>query len=403
MSEQYIIEPLINKKLLLSKSDNIDINILKPIFERNIQDCKYKDEGLGNGYYSIIKFNNDCIRLYYRGCSIKPFSGDSYNHEATFYSESSDGLNFERKNNHMLFKNGCSHNFFPFLFDNKLYGIGGTSNSIGGLKLLKYDNQWNIVKNFVSDKDILVTPHGNNYDSLNLVIFNPNDNLYWVYLRHNLKTGRSAQYSTTSDLINFTEFKRMNFNSYDGQIYTTNVCVYPNSKTLIAFPTVHFQENNYYKKSAFAFSNNGSDWDFIDFNICNIQDSHMMCQGIIESEIMRKIFCYPYFLKEGILKCYSWDFHRIQEIKCNSVGTILFGPFKLKTNIIKINCNTNEDGYIKVYLYEEEKMISESKLIQGNHYFKNIKWLSKFLIEPTKNYNIGFELIKSSLYSLSFE
>jgi len=404
MNENYLIEPFINKKIILEKSENIEINILKPIFEKDVLDTNFKNEGKGNGYYSIMKLEENKIRLYYRGGYDSNLSRDSYSTECTCYCESSDGLEFVRTDNHVLFQNGCSHNFFPFKFNNQFYGIGGTTLSIGGLKLLKFDKEWKIEKNFISDKDILPTPHGNNYDSLNLVIYNPNDNLYWVYLRHNLKVGRSVQYSTTKDLKNFTDFKRININLYDGQIYAMNVCSYPNSKILIAFPTIHFQENNYYKKSSFGYSTNGSDWEILDSNICNIKNSHMMCQGIIESKELNKIFCYPFFMKEGVLKCYSWDFHRIQEIKCEDLGKIKFGPYKFEKNKkIKINCRTIFDGFIKINLISNNNLITTSKKIRGNLYFNDIIWNYNIEFDENLEYNLEFELYKSSLYSILFE
>ena len=403
MDDNYLIEPFINKKNIKSKTDNIEINILKPKFEKDILDVNYTHEGKGNGYYSVMQLDDNIIRLYFRGGPVNILKKDNYAYESTCYCDSNNGLDFIRNKNHQLFKNGCSHNFFPFKFNNEFYGIGGTTLSMGELKLLKYDKEWKIQRNFISCKNILPTTHGNNYDSLNLVIFNPNDNLYWVYLRHNLKVGRSVQYCTTNDLQTFSDFKRININAFDGQLYTMNVCVYPNSKTLIAFPTIHFEENNFYKKSSFGYSSNGSDWTILDSNICDISKSHMMCQGIIESKKMKKIFCYPYLINEGLLKCYSWDFHRIQEIKCDNLGKIRFGPFKFRTNKkIKINCQTNSDGFIKIILINDNNLIAVSKIIRGNHYFECVSWNHNLEFDENIEYDLEFELYNSSLYSILF-
>jgi hypothetical protein len=395
-----MIEPFFNKILIKGKTNNIQIHILKPKYEKDIQDCNYKNEGLGNGYYTVLK-SNDNIRMYYRG-GTSGVKIDTYHTESTCYSESLDGLNFYRPDNHMLFKNGCSHNFFPFIFKNELYGIGGTKTSMKGLKLLKYDKTWNILKDIVKESVILkFVKHENHFDSQNTLVYNQHFNKYFLYLRHNDKI-RMVQYSMTEDLVNFSPFKLVNFNNYNDEIYTPNFFPYPNSKYLIGFPSTHNQ-SKLFKQATLSFTNDGINWNIVDFNLCDIKDSYMLANGIIESEKMKKIFCYPYLLDKGILQCYSWDFHRIQEIKCDELGKIKFGPFKISSNKIKINCKTNTDGFIKVNLFENEKLITTSKFIKGNIYFDEINWISKFEVEPTKNYDIEFELFNASLFSISFE
>ena len=65
------------------------------------------------------------------------------------------------------------------------------------------------------------------YDSLGSIIYNDEKELYFLYHRANIGTGRrTIQYSTSPDLINWSEYNLVNFgdnyNYFNSNIYISN-------------------------------------------------------------------------------------------------------------------------------------------------------------------------------------
>jgi hypothetical protein len=407
-----LIEPLLNYDLILEKSDNIFINIIKPKKEKIVLYKTEEHEGIGDNYYSILKHDNK-IKLYYRALNIKNFyisSEEAQNYEYTCYAESYDGLNFIKPqindNSNIIFKNGLSHNFSIFNVNNKLYGLGGTAfTNNGSLSLAEEkNNKWFIMNPIIAQKDILPDfNHINHFDSHNIVIYDDICNNYKIYLRDNKKSGRHVQYSVTNDLQVFDAFKNIDIN-YEGEIYTSNFIKYPDSKYYIGFPSTHIQEN-FNKKSMLVFSLDGCKWKVLDNNLCNdINTSYMIQYGMID--INNKFYIYirddAWNLETNNLVCYSFDYHRMQEIKTNELGYVTIGPFDIKTLDIYLNYKTFDDGFIIIELQDNDKnILLSSEKLKDDYYFNKIIWKNDIIINK-EQYILKITMKKCSLYSIKF-
>ena len=408
-----LIEPLLNHDLILEKSDNININIVKPKKENIVLYKTEEYEGIGDNYYSIIKHDNK-IKLYYRALNIKDFhisSEEAQKYEQTCYAESYDGLNFTKpnlsNNTNIIFKNGTSHNFSVFTVNNEIYGIGGTAFTSGSLLLLKEeDKKWYILRSLINNTHILQEfNHINHFDSHNIILYDDINDHYKIYLRDNKKTRRHIQYSITKDLKTFEEFKNIDID-YEGEIYTSNIIKYPNSKYYIGFPSTHIQEN-FNKKSMFMFSLDGYIWKVLDNNLCNnINTSYMIQHGLIE--IGDNFYIYVrddvWNLKNNNLVCYSFEKHRMQEIVCYDLGYIYIGPFSINNLDIYLNYKTIEDGFIMIELQDSNKnILIKTEEMKGNFYFKKIIWKDIIKIDFNLEYIFKINLKNACLYSIKFD
>ena len=412
------IEPLFDKSLILDKSTNIVISIVKPKFEKIVLNKTEYHEGIGDNYYSIIK-HKDKIKMFYRSLNISTFNINSEHSqflEHTSYAHSDDGLNFVKpqitNNTNILFKNGTSHNFCVTKDDkNDLYGIGGTGFTSTNLLIQKYiNNEW-ITINQITPNDILSDwNHNNHFDSHNIIFYDNNCNHFKIYVRHNKKGDkldrRFVQYFTSIDLTSFSNTKNITIDC-DDEIYTTNFMYYPNSKYYIGFPSSHKQDSNYKKIGMLCYSNDGFDWKILDKNLCDdIETSYMIQNGLIDNN--DKFYIY---VRKNVwdtinndLACYSFELNRIQEIKCKGNGYILFGYFNIDSSNIFINYKTNsEDGFIFVEMYDNNnKLINSTEKMVGNFLKKNIKWYLNLTFDKNINIKLKIYLYNSSIYSLFF-
>lgn len=399
------IEPLLDNTLILNKTNNIEIIINKPQKEKNVLFNDKPHEGIGNAYYTVMQ-NNNKITIYYRGLNI-PNNKVSHEFcmgkEYTCYAESDDGLNFIKKDNNILLHNGVSHNLFPFNLNNELHAIGGTQFNSNGLILFKYCNDKFIeVRKLLDGSQLLKgQSHPNHFDTHNLVLYDEQNKQYNIYIRYNGFKKRQVQYTTTTDFLHFTKFNLLQYVNFDTDIYNPNIFYYPNSKYFISFPTSHNQKN-FIKKGMFGFSKDGYNFKILDFNVCDdINIAYMAAHGMILSSINNKMYIYIHEVNTTNLICYSYELHRIGAIKCNNMGTITLGPFNIVSDNFKLNYKTEENGYIKVYLYNMDNLLlSESENLCGNEFSKPIIWTNNIILSNDIKYKLKFELNNASLYSL---
>ena len=111
------VETLLDKNIILNKSDNLKFSINKPKYKQTI--LNFKETGVHgsqgfNGYFKIIKTNN--YKLYYRE--------KQNNREGLILAQSNDGINFNKITNISQMKeNICIqdnvHYFYPNYIENK--------------------------------------------------------------------------------------------------------------------------------------------------------------------------------------------------------------------------------------------------------------------------------------------
>ena len=152
----------------------------------------------------------------------------------------------------------------------------------------------------------------------------------------------------------------------------------------------------------FGISKDGYNFKILDLNVCNdIQNSYMIGHGIVLSKIYNKMYIYINDLDTSNLICYSYELHRIGEIKCKDIGMITLGSFKLISDNFKLNYKAEENGYIKVYLYNmNDLLLSESDKLYANEFCKSIIWTNNIILSTESEYKLKFELNNASLYSI---
>ena len=166
-------------------------------------------EGTASGYHTIIK-DGEKYRLYYRGFCPE----DRDPRQVLCYAESSDGINFTRPNlgfvewdgskeNNIVLMGAFAHNFAPFLDTNpdvkheeRYKAVAGFSSEWGGTGLLGFTSPDGMNWKQVGDKPL--TTDGQ-FDSLNVVFWDPNSKCYRLYSRYWIGSTRAVQSATSKD------------------------------------------------------------------------------------------------------------------------------------------------------------------------------------------------------------
>ena len=139
------------------------------------------------------------------------------------------------------------------------------------------------------------------FDSQNSLIFDENTNKYYFYCRSNhRKGGRSIQYSTSSDLKSWDEFKYINCNTFDilkDNFYSPNFCYYPEEKDYIGLLTSH-ETNTKISSLKLVYSKNLIEWEEISVLLEFKGNEHYLFEkniahnGIILSPCKKEFYLY---------------------------------------------------------------------------------------------------------------
>ncbi len=421
----YKVEPFLHPSSIEKKTDNIVQTMLSPVLEKkSVLNVTEKHEGAGNGYYIILKYKNE-YRMYYRAIAHDVWKNENKTewfsteelapHECVCLATSTDGLNFVKGNyanssNNIIKKDSSCHNFFPFYSDRdkKFYGLAGTNIFNKGLYLFISEDgyKWTHRK-IVDPKDILKGwRHHNHFDTLNCMIYNENEDLFYLYLRHNDPNIRLIQYTTTKDLKTLSPFKLLNIKD-EGKTnyYTPGIHNYPNSDYYIALPTIAVDWNIKKNCSKLMVSNNGKDWLFVNNNFFN-SSNKMDVNGVVSSVDNKKLYFYTHENakdRDNRIDCYSIGKDRLQKLYCTENGEIIVKK-KLISNKLKINFETYDNGFIQVFIKCNcSSILCISKKLIGNQTEHEIEWHIEKNIEEIMECNIIFILNNASLFSFYYE
>ena len=410
-----IIEPLLNEDIIIEKSENIIFDINKPTFEKIVLQSDQPFEGETNGYYTIIYVNNE-YRLYYRGNpyknikDIKDFTKITetiHPYENFCLAISDDGLNFNTKKS--LFKNDFCHNFSPCYLKEKncFIAVSGIHYFNKGLFLFSSLDGliWKKEKKIIDINNLLPGwYHQHHYDSLNCIIYNNKEDIYYIYYRHNNHKVRQVQYTKTRDFVNFSKTKLLPLID-NTQIYAPNIFNYFNSNYLFSIPTIANANDPFIKNCNNLFiSNDSITFKKIQSNLFDDRIK-MMVNGIVPSKDNTKMYIYIHVnLREvnNCIECYSYPIHRIHKIICKENGFIKTKLISLLNKNISINFETYEDGYIIVEIYDKKNnLILQSLKNNGNELNYKINWEIDNLI-ISDDYYIKFVLNNACLYSFTY-
>ena len=420
------VETLLDKNIILNKSDNLKFSINKPKYKQTI--LNFKETGVHgsqgfNGYFKIIKTNN--YKLYYRE--------KQNNREGLILAQSNDGINFNKITNISQMKeNICIqdnvHNFYPNYIENKKKYIAtsGTEKKKQGLFLYESNNgiHWNKISKIINVNDILPGwIHKNHYDTHNTVFYNKFDDYYYLYIRNNQShvPVRYVQYTKTKDFKTFTKMKNIKINNYNNEdIYVFNSFLYPNSNLFISIPSFEaIKMKKLHNKSDIKICNNliistnGEDWDIIEnnlFNLNNSENSVMMCCDIVTSIDNNELYFYLHnfnhlFLPEETynIQLYTLELNRLNIIECLNNGFLIAKIHNLIDSNIEINFKTFDNGWIEVILIDSNNNeILQSKKLIGDCLNKNIDWTQNIKVINNNNYFIKFNMFNCILYSFNY-
>jgi hypothetical protein len=360
----------------------------------------------------------DEYRLYYRSTKDLPYSFDDdivtekvAPFETFCLSRSNDGLKFGKSE--VLFQNFYCHNFFPYYCPRikKFIGISGTGYFQKGIYLFESNDglEWDIKNKIVNEG--LMHPnwkklHTNHFDSHNCIVYNNIDNHYYIFIRHNsaVPNRRFIQFTKTKDFKDFTKCELINItNDHDKEIYTPGVFKYFNSNYFIAMPTM-FNGTTKDVKTLMV-SKNGIDWTIIDNDLFSNEKYRFAVHGIVPSIDNKKMYIYTFDepdIGKSYISCYSYPMHRINKIFCEEEGFVKTKLINLVNNLIKLNFETKDGGYIYIEIYDKSnKLLLKSDKVSGNELDKSIKWKEEKFLENS-NYYVKFIIKNSYLYSFSY-
>lgn len=432
MNNRYKVEPFLYRNIIKEKSENIIFEINKPKFEKNVLnlDKEYENQ---NAYFTIINIDNE-YKLYYKACPFPTFKNvdireyystpELAEHEYFCLAISKDGLNFEKCNfnlinynnieNNMLLHDLFCHNFYPFYDkkNNKYIGISGTNLYNDGLHLFESTNgiNWIHIKKILDESKIIPGwLHINHFDTHNSIVYNENDENYYIYIRDNKPSNRFIQYTKTKDFNEFTNCE--NINIYDNNnliLYTPGIFQYPNSDYYLGIPTI--QGNNYgdKKNSILMISCNNIDFEILTNDLFYYNSNNSMnINSIVPSLDNKKLYIYTHenftnITNHQFITCHSFEMNRINKIICHGDGFIKTDLIKI-SNKITVNYETYNGGYITVKLFNtNNELVYDTINYYDSSYDLNIIWNNNKIIN-IDNYYIQFTMNNCILYSFSYE
>ena len=429
MQNKIKIEPFLNRNIIKDKSDNITFTINQPKFE-NIVLYLDKTYEKTTAYFTVLYVNNE-YKLYYRGCPYSYYkdihkkiyytTDELAQHEYICLATSNDGLNFEKKkynivnynnssNNNILKHDLFCHNFYPFYDknNNKYIGISGTRIYNQGLHLFESIDgiHWIHVKKILDESHILPwKSHSNHFDSHNCILYNELEEYYYIYLRDN-QENRFVQFTKTIDFNTFTKCQRINIpNNNHMVLYTPGIFTYENTNYLLSIPSI--QDNSYDNKnnSTLMVSDDGINFNILTTQLFKDNTISMNINSIVSSPDSAKMYIYTHcnIDKESFITCHSFEQNRINKIICNGNGFIKTQLLKLINNMIILNYETFNEGYLSIKLINNNnEVILDTHNFNGNYYNFEVKWNDNKNINASEQYYIQFEMNNCYLYSFSY-
>tara|TARA_R100001163_G_C5068192_1_gene208141 strand:+ start:196 stop:1470 length:1275 start_codon:yes stop_codon:yes gene_type:complete len=363
-----VVNPFFDLSFLQKYSKGVRIECTTPV----IKECFKRElhEGLSTNYMSIIETDNE-LKLYYRTSNVIK-SLEKEDQITCLAMSSKDNIYFDKKpnlniiKNNIILKNYDSHNFHAFLDPKKINGTlykalaGYTFSDPPGIYLYSSTDgkNWNPddKKLICVKKDTLVSPMKSWCDSHNIIMYDENRDLYWLYLRYNIRKGkRWVQYSSSRDLENWESFKRLSVKCKDikFQIYSPIFMFYPETNYMIGITgNMDAHLNRKSKDLNLLFSKDGINFDIIkkkwldDKIVKPIEAMH----GIhIKDDY---IYLFVYETNEGG-KSLRFPTHRICYLYSNEENaSITTRNFKINKGIIELNYEIMQDGFLDLNIFD---------------------------------------------------
>lgn len=312
-----------------------------------------------------------------------------------------NGLHLFEFDKNKFNKLNCLNNYLPIL---------------SGIHPGRYDGHYG----YTDNKNIKNSRNGLTvYDSIGSVVFNSDKNLYFLYHRSNIGTGRrTIQYTTSSDLISWSEYNLVNFdnnyNHFDSNIYYSNFFKIHNIYIAI-LPYVKRINNDYNSIDNKLYYNLYYSYDCINYFLIgpilvnNIQKLEHF-EMAVNKPLIKNNMMYFYerdniSKKLNIYLLKKYRFFYITNLNNKEAS------FKIKiedclNKCIFLNFTVEESGFFLIELSD-----INNNIIPGYSYedfdktYNNDeinfipKWLNKILL-PKNELFINFKIFNASFYNL---
>ena len=429
-----ILEPLLYYKFNTRDLNNVNFEYIDCKFEKVVMTCDKPYDSFINGYGNIVKVKNEA-RMYYRsgtfdGCKkmtdqqlIKLLGSFLKDYECLCLAFSSDGLNFQKLDmkmcryegtpkgrNNVIRRDHFCHNFYVN-YDhnlNKYIGIAGLKSHNDGIFLFESKNgiKWEQKHKILDDKNLLGGwRHPNHFDTLSVLVYNPEFRKYYLYTRHNSGThpSRRVQVAESSDLVRFSKCRevRMSELGDSREIYIPGVMIYPGTSYFMAH-TCSLSLVCRDKINMLMTSRDGINFDLVKEGVVsNRRGSILPVSGMIEMNDKFYIYVIENEGKnDNAFLCFSYTKNRIGCLSAWEIGSFLTNNIVLSDKYLIINYETMEDGYVELEVYSVNgELLYRLGDIRGNDIERRIDIHN---VHGNQEIYLKFIMRKAKIYSYSY-
>ena len=358
------------------------INIINPL---EVQFDNYfkinKDVASHNMYFFKDKENNiKSIGGQHLGIN----SLDYFKNNIIYYNYHNSNLFIDSKNYGILMS-GCHKIYNPSIpcpyyanglhlfefnkvIEDKLTCLNNNLPIISGIHPGRYDGHYG----YTDNKHIKNSRNGLTvYDSLGSIIYNDEKELYFLYHRANIGTGRrTIQYSTSPDLINWSEYNLVNFgenyNYFNSNIYISNFFKLGDCYMAI-LPYIRRLTNDYDSKDNKQYNLLFYSYDCIHYHIIgpilinnDITTLEEVCMATNKPYIHNnKMYFYFVNTENKSMNIYSSKLDRFCYIsnKSDNECTFQIKLTKFNKNKLVINLQVSDMGYVLIQLHDKDNNI----------------------------------------------
>ena len=400
-------------------------NPLLPIFDKNF----YKDFYVASHNMYCFKDNSDNIKAI--GGQALGINSKEYFNDIGF--KSYFDLNpFINSHPYGITMNGCDKIHDPNIIcpyygnglhlfelkDDNFICVNKNLPIISGIHLGRNDGHYGYTDNtnIINSRNGLTV-----YDSLGSIIFNEEKQLYFLYHRANIGTGRRAiQYSTSKDLIKWSGYNLVKFgedyNYFNSNMYNSNFFKLGNVYLAI-LPYIRKLSNDYYSFENIQYNNLYYSYDCINYNLLG---SILVNQNITELEQYEFASNFPY-LYNNIMYHYvrntsnkNIDIYSSKKNRFCYITNDNYNECEFKMHItnfnkkhIILNLEVHNNGYILIQLNDiTNKAIINftydcfDKIINSDLIEKEISWNNNNIVLLTE-FIICFKLFNAKLYTIN--
>jgi hypothetical protein len=256
------------------------------------------------------------------------------------------------------------------------------------------------------------------YDSLGSIVYNKEKDLYFMYHRANIGTGRrSIQYSTSKNLLEWGEFNIVNFGQdhdhFGCNMYYSNFFNIPDTNIYLGIipyiKRVSSEYNSVDTKEEYRlyYSYNCVNYKYVgnvheNNEIKSLENNYLITN--LSYYFDNKMFFYIF--NQGNFNIYTMKKNRYMYVT-NELFNESYFKIKLENNKeIKLNINVESNGYLQLELLDENKNPIEeftfndfNKIIEIDSIDYIINWNNKTII-PNNSVYISFKFINARIYSI---